>query len=402
MTDKNDTISARGINTRLAHSGHDPASYHGFVNPPVVRASTVLFPDAGTMETRNQKYTYGIRGTPTTEALATAIDALEGSAGTVLVPSGLAAVTLPMLSVLSAGDHALIVDSVYGPTRTFCDTMLRRLGVEVSYYDPRIGADIASLLKDNTRLIHLEAPGSNTFEMQDVPAITAVSSHHGIATTMDNTWATPLFFKPLDHGVDISIHAATKYPAGHADILFGTVSANAAWWPKLLKTHGTLGLCVNGDDAYGVLRGLRTMGIRLERHQESAMALARYLESQPGIARVLHPALETHPDHAIWKRDFCGAAGIFSIVLDGAGGDHARFRRQAHAFLDALRIFGLGYSWGGYESLAVHADLRDRTIATAPEEGPVIRLQIGLEDVVDLKADLDAGLAAANAVPEVA
>ncbi len=247
------------------------------------------------METRAQKYTYGTRGTPTTDALCEAIDALEGSAGTILVPSGLAAVTVPFLAFLSAGDHALIVDSVYLPTRHFCDTMLKRLGVEVEYYDPMIGAGIEQLIKPNTKLVHTEAPGSNTFEMQDIPAISAVAHRHGCVVTMDNTWATPLYFRPLDHGVDISIHAATKYPSGHSDILMGTVSANAAHWEQLKEANIALGICGAPDDAYQILRGLRTMGVRLERHQESALDIAKWLEGREDVARVLHPALPSFP-----------------------------------------------------------------------------------------------------------
>ncbi|MDZ7603888.1 MAG: cystathionine beta-lyase, partial [Hoeflea sp.] len=334
----------RGINTRLAHSGHDPRSYHGFVNPPVVHASTVLFPDAATMVSRDQKYTYGTYGTPTTDALTSAIDELEGSEGTVAVPSGLAAVTLPFMAVLSAGDHLLVVDSVYAPTRNFCAGMLARFGIETTYYDPAIGAEIDSLMRPNTRLVHTEAPGSNTFEMQDIPAIAEVAHAHGALVSMDNTWATPLYFKPLDHGVDISIHAATKYPAGHSDVLIGTVSANKTAWPAIKKTFAMLGICAAPDDAYMTLRGLRTMGVRLARHQESTLAIARALEDMAGVARVLHPALESFPGHDIWKRDFCGSSGIFSIVLDVA--DPERQQVKAHAFLDALEIFGLGYSWG--------------------------------------------------------
>ena len=381
-----------GPNTRLAHVGNDPHSFYGFVNPPVVHASTVLFPDATTMGARNQKYTYGTRGTPTTEALARAMDELEGSAGTIIVPSGLAAICVPLLAFLSAGDHVLIVDSVYHPTRRFADTMLRRLGVEVEYYDPLIGAGIARLMKPNTKVVFTESPGSNTFEVQDIPAIAAVAHAGGAVVMMDNTWATPLFFRPLDHGVDISIHAATKYPAGHSDVLLGTVSANAATWETLHETFITLGVCAGPDDVYQVLRGLRTMGVRLARHQESALAIARWLESQPGVAQVLHPALESHPGHAIWKRDFSGSSGIFSFVLAGGG------QERAHAFLDALEIFGLGWSWGGFESLAVHVFLGDRTIARGDYPGPVMRLQIGLEDVDDLKADIERGLAAAARV----
>lgn len=380
--------SGQGVNTRLAHIGNNPHDFFGFVNPPVVHASTVLFPDARTLASRDQKYTYGTRGTPTTDALTAAVDALEGSAGTIVVPSGLAAVTVPLLSFLSAGDHLLIVDSVYGPTRRFADTMLKRLGVEIQYYDPRIGAGIASLLKANTKVVFTESPGSNTFEVQDVPAIARAAKAAGVLIMMDNTWATPLYFRPLDHGVDISIHAATKYPAGHSDVLIGTVSANQSAWKRLQDGFETLGTCAGPDDAYQMLRGLRTMGVRLQRHQQSALEIARWLEAQPGVAQVLHPGLESHPGHALWKRDFSGASGIFSVVLKGAD------QKAALAFLDALELFGLGYSWGGFESLAVNVWLGDRLIAKGPYDGAVIRLQIGLEDVDDLKADLEKGLKA--------
>ncbi|MDX3929654.1 MAG: cystathionine beta-lyase [Shinella sp.] len=396
MKDRDEILAGAGVNTRLAHAGNNPEDYFGFVNPPVVHASTVLFPDAATMENRAQKYTYGTRGTPTTDALCSAIDELEGSAGTILVPSGLAAVTVPFLGFLSAGDHALIVDSVYYPTRHFCDTMLTRLGVAVEYYDPAIGAGIEALIRPNTKLIHTEAPGSNTFEMQDIRAIADAAHRHGVVVAMDNTWATPLYFRPLEHGVDISIHAATKYPSGHSDILMGTVSANAAHWEQLKEANIALGICGAPDDAYQILRGLRTMGVRLERHQESALRIAEWLEGLDDVARVLHPALPGFPGHDLWKRDFKGASGIFSFVLDGASPD--RFKAKAHAFLDALRIFGLGYSWGGYESLAVHVNLADRRICKAPAEGPVIRLQVGLEDIADIRADIERGLAAARAL----
>jgi cystathionine beta-lyase len=380
----------KGTNTQLAHIGNDPREYHGFVNPPVVHASTVLFPDAATMAARNLKYTYGTRGTPTTDALGRAIDHLEGSAGTIMVPSGLVAVTLPLLAFLSAGDHVLITDSVYHPTRNFADTMLKRLGVETTYYDPEVGAGIADLLRPNTRVVFTESPASNTFEVQDIPAIAAAARAVGAVVMMDNTWATPLYFRPLDHGVDISIHAATKYPGGHSDVLLGTVSANERCWPQLYQAFTTMGACAGPDDVYQVLRGLRTMGVRLDRHQKSALEIARWLETRPGVARVLHPALESHPGHALWKRDFAGASGIFSIVLDGGG------QKEAHAFLDALGIFGLGYSWGGYESLAVPVFLGDRTVKK-DYAGPLIRLQIGLEDVEDLKRDIAEGLKAARA-----
>jgi cystathionine beta-lyase len=396
MTDRDGLLQNAGINTRLSHIGNDPSDYHGFVNPPVVHASTVLFPNAKAMDQRAQKYTYGTRGTPTTDALCEAIDALEGSAGTILVPSGLAAVTVPFLAFLSSGDHALVVDSVYGPTRHFCDTMLKRLGVSVEYYDPAIGVGIETLIRPNTKLVHTEAPGSNTFEMQDIPAISAIAHKHGALVTMDNTWATPVYFRPLDYGVDISIHAATKYPSGHSDILMGTVSANAKHWAQLHEANITLGICGAPDDAYQILRGLRTMGVRLERHYESALTIAKWLEGHEEVAAVLHPALPSFPGHDLWKRDFKGASGIFSFVLKADG--PAGFKPKAHAFLDALRIFGLGWSWGGFESLAVHVNLNDRRVTKAPTEGPVIRLQIGLEDVADIKLDIERGFAAAKAV----
>jgi len=385
------TPTDAGINTRLAHGGNDPLDYHGFVNPPVVHASTVLFPNAATLANRAQKYTYGTRGTPTTDALAKAMDELEGSAGTVIVPSGLMAVVVPLLGFLSSGDHLLIVDSVYYPTRHFADTMLGRFGVEVEYYDPHIGSGIASLMKPNTKVVFTESPGSNTFDMQDIPAIAKAAHAGGAVVMLDNTWATPLFFRGLDFGCDIIIHAATKYPAGHSDVLLGTVSANEACWTKLHETFITLGCSAGPDDVYQVLRGLRTMGVRLERHQQSTLEIARWLEGQDGVARVLYPALESHPDHQLWKRDFSGASGLFSVVLDGSG------QQAAHAFLDALEIFGLGYSWGGYESLAALVSLKDRTVAKGPYAGPLVRLQIGLEDVEDLKRDIRKGLDAMRA-----
>lgn len=395
MTKKSNLLDAAGPNTRLSHIGNDPRSFHGFVNPPVVHGSTVLFPDAATMDSRGQRYSYGTRATPTTDALCEALDALEGSAGTVLVPSGLAAISIPFLAYLSPGDHALIVDSVYTPCRNFCNTMLTRLGVEIEYYDPEIGAGIEALIKSNTKLVHTEAPGSNTFEMQDIRAIAEAAHRHDCVVTMDNTWATPLYFRPLDFGVDVSIHATTKYPSGHSDIVMGSVSANAKWWPKLEETRILMGICGAPDDSYQILRGLRTMGVRLDHHQKSALAIASWLEGRDDVARVLHPALPSFPGHEIWKRDFKGSSGIFSFVLKA---EPEKAKAKAHAFLDALTYFGLGYSWGGFESLALQVNLSDRTIRKQPEEGPLIRLQIGLEDVADLQKDLEEGFKAAGAV----
>ncbi len=396
MTQDRKPLSSLGINTQLVRAGYDPFDYHGFINPPPVRASTVLFPSAEVMDTHAQKYTYATRGTPTTNALCDAINELEGAAGTILVPSGLAAVTIAFLAYLSPGDHALVVDSVYGPTRHFCETMLARFGVEVEFYDPMIGAGIEALFRPNTKLVHTEAPGSNTFEMQDIPAIVDVTHRHGAVVTMDNTWATPLYFRPLDFGVDISIQAVTKYPAGHSDVLMGTVSANVEHWPRLKDTNGALGICGAPDDAYQVLRGLRTMGVRLERHQESALAIAKWLEGRDEVAQVLHPALPSFPGHEIWKRDFKGASGIFSFVLKVDSKQD--YKRKAQAFLNGLNLFGLGYSWGGFPSLALHVNLFDRKVTPPPAGGPVLRLQIGLEDVRDLIADLENGFAGAKAV----
>lgn len=376
-----------GINTRLAHGGNNPQDFFGFINPPVVRASTVLFPDAETLKNEKQRYTYGTHGTPTTDALCQAVDELEGSVKTVLVPTGLAAITVPLLGALASGDHALIVDSVYGPTRRFANTILKKLGIDVEYYDPLIGESIEGLIKPNTKVVFTESPGSNTFDIQDIPAITKIAHAHGALVLMDNTWATPLYFKPLEHGVDISIMAATKYPAGHSDILIGFISANERASHIIDQAHMVLGMSVSGDDAYSTLRSMRTMGLRLAHQSETALKLARWLETMPQVAQVLHPALESHVGHKIWKRDFSGASSLFSIVLKTGG------EKEAGAFLNALHIFGLGYSWGGFESLAVEVNLEDRTIKHQ-YSGPILRLQIGIEDFDDLKTDIEQALIA--------
>lgn len=368
--------------TLLVHSGVEPRAFHGFVNPPVVHASTVLFPDAVTLEKRAQRYTYGTRGTPTTDALCEAVTALEQGEGTALVPTGLASITAALLTFLDAGDHLLIVDSVYRPSRNFSDTVLARKGIEVEYYPPSIGAGIETLVRKNTRVIFMESPGSNTFEIQDVPAIVDIARKHGIVTMIDNTWATPLLFKPLAIGVDISIQAATKYLSGHSDVLMGTISTNKECWPRMKEGVVTLGMCAAPDDTYLVLRGMRTMALRLQRHQESATRIATFLEQRSDVGKVFYPALPSHPDHALWRRDFGGAAGVFSFALPD------RNRRRTHAFLNALQLFGLGFSWGGFESLAVPVDLSDRTLASTPDDAPLIRLQIGLEHAQDLLDDL--------------
>jgi len=386
--DKGQLTQSLGANTRLVHSGNNPHDYFGFVNPPVVRASTVLFPTAQIMAEGTHPYHYGTHGTPTTDALCNAVNTLEGAAKTVLVPSGLAAVTVPLLGALKTGDHLLMTDSVYFPTRRFADSVLKNMGINVEYYDPCIGADIAHLMRENTRVVFTESPGSNTFEMQDIPAIVEQAHKGNALVMMDNTWATPLYFRPLEHGVDISIQAATKYPAGHADVLMGFVSANERCAHLIEHAHLVLGMSVCGDDAWLVLRSMRSMGVRLAHQSQTALALAQWLAQRPEVAQVLHPALADHPGHALWQRDFSGASGLFSIVLNGGG------QAQAHAFLDALSLFGMGYSWGGYESLAVPVDLSDRSVAKGYYPGPVLRLQIGLEDFNDLQRDLEQGLSA--------
>ncbi|MBB3810780.1 cystathionine beta-lyase [Pseudochelatococcus contaminans] len=378
--------------TRLSVAGSHPEEAFGFVNPPVYHGSTVLFPSVKDMAERTNRYGYGRRGSPTMSALQEAIGAIEGGVGVVLCPSGLSAVSTALLAVLKAGDHLLMTDSAYDPIRTFCDNVLARFGVEITYYDPLIGGDIASLFKPNTRAVFTESPGSLTFEVQDIPAIAEAAHARDILVLLDNTWATPLYFPAHARGADISIWSGTKYLSGHSDILFGTVSANARAWRALAKTHGDTGMCVGPDDVYLALRGLRTLAVRLEAHQKSALELARWLETRPEVSRVLHPALESHPGHAIWKRDFLGSTGLFSVVLKSVP------HKAVAAFLDHLKFFGLGYSWGGFESLAIPFRATPYRTATRWEpEGPTIRFQIGLEDVRDLKADLEEGFARLNA-----
>lgn len=370
--------------TKLVELGRNPSANNGAVNVPVYRVSTVIFPDVETMLTEKQPYTYGRRGTPTTRALEEAICALEGGARTVLTPSGLSACTLSILAVCGAGDHILVADSVYGPTRVFCDKMANRFGIATTYFDPLIGGGIAKLFRPETKAVFLESPGSLTFEVQDVPAIASAARPKGIAVIIDNTWGTPLHFNALAHGCDLSVHSATKYIAGHADALLGTVTANAAYKDKLVAAHGTLGLCASGDDAFLTLRGLRTLGTRLRRQQETATELAVWLKSRDEVARILYPPLHDDPGHALWKRDFTGACGLFGVVLKPTS------QKAVAAMLDGLKHFGLGYSWGGFESLIIPA--RYHRDFPPKFEGPLIRIHAGLEDVQDLRADLAAGL----------
>jgi cystathionine beta-lyase len=377
--------------TRLATGGRDPFSHYGYVNTPVYHASTLLYPTAEDFLAHRARYQYGRRGTPTSEALEGALRELEGKAcaGVALLPSGLAAISAALLSTLRAGDHLLMTDSAYAPTRVFCDSILTRYGIATTYYDPLVGAGIADLIQPNTRAVFVESPGSLSFEMQDIPAIAEAAHARGAVVLMDNTWATPIYFNALEKGVDLSIQSGTKYIGGHSDLMFGAVSANKETWRRLKDTVFTMGLCVGPDDMYLALRGLRTMGVRLARHGAAGLEIARWLERRPEVLRVLHPALESDPGHAIWKRDFSGACGLFSIVFKPVP------QRAVNAFLDALTLFGIGASWGGYESLAIPFDCTPIRSATQWQPGgPAVRFHIGLEDVGDLIADLERGFAA--------
>jgi cystathionine beta-lyase len=374
--------------TRIVQAGREPALHAGAVNVPVYRASTILFPDLETMRTGSQPYTYARRGTPTTRSLEKAICELEGGARTVLTPSGLAACTLSILTACGAGDHILVTDSVYDPTRVFCNKLGRRYGISTDFYEPGIGAGIEALFRPNTKAVYVESPGSLTFEVQDIPAIAEVAHRHGAAVIMDNTWATPLHFDPLAHGVDLSLHSATKYIGGHSDLLLGVVTANEAWRERLVETHDTLGLCSSADEAWLGLRGLRTLAVRLKQHQESATEIATWLKSRPEVVRVIYPPLHDDSGHEIWKRDFTGACGLLSFILRPVS------EEAITAMVDGLETFGLGYSWGGFESLIVPARFH-RNFPPALE-GPLLRLHIGLEDVDDLKADLASGFERLN------
>jgi cysteine-S-conjugate beta-lyase len=380
--------------TTLVTAGRDTKAQKGFVNPPVVHGSTVLYPTAEDLHAHRGEFQYGRRGTPTTKALQEALMALEGPqcAGVGIAPSGLAAITTTLLAVLKAGDHLLVCDNAYRPTRNFCNGLLARYGVETTYFDSQIGTGVGELFRPNTRAVLVEAPGSQSFEMPDIPAIAAVAHARGALVIDDNTWATPLYHRSLEQGVDISVQAATKYIGGHSDIMFGTISANAKAWPQIAEAIYLLGVCAGPDDVFLALRGLRTLAVRLAQHHRSGLDMARWLAARPEVVSVLHPALESHPGHTIWKRDFSGASGLFSIVLQ------PKPQAAVDALLDTLKLFGMGYSWGGFESLAIPFDCAPyRTATTWAPGGPALRLHIGLENVEDLKADLDRGFAAFNA-----
>jgi cysteine-S-conjugate beta-lyase len=385
-------VKGKAFDTRLVHSGPDPKSQKGVVNTPVHRASTVIFPTVQAMKDAEKiKYDttyYGVHGTPSTFALEEAMADVEDGYRAVSVSSGLAAITTALITYLEAGDHLLMVDSVYGPTRNFCNTTLKRFGIETTYYDPLIAGDIEALIRPKTKVIFTESPGSYTFEIQDIPAITEVAHKYNIKVMIDNTWSAGHFFKPFDHGVDISLQATTKYQAGHADVILGHIIAKTEEdWLKIKIATAALGQAVAPDVCYLALRGLRTLSVRLEHHQESALTLAKWLQERPEVATILHPAFDTCPGHEIWQRDFTGSSGLFSIVLKDFTTE------QVNAMLDDMDYFAMGFSWGGFESLMVASDPSKIRSATKWEgAGPLLRIHAGQEDVEDLIADLDRGL----------
>ncbi len=385
--------------TKATHAGRRPKDYDGVVNPPVMHASTILYPTVADMEIERRTragdgVTYGVHGTATTFALEDAIKALEGGYRTRLQPSGLAACTLPLLAFASAGHHVLITDSVYGPTRQFCDGMLTRMGVEVEYYDPLIGGGIRELLRKNTSVVWVESPGSWTFEMQDIPAIAAEAHQVGATVIMDNTWASPLYYKPFEHGVDVSVQAVTKYISGHSDLVMGSVTCTEEAYPKFQRAQMETGICPSPDDVYLAMRGIRTIHVRLPHHMQAGLKVAEWLAEREEVAQVVHPALPGDPGHELWKRDFLGASSLFAFILKPEFSGKAG---QA-AMLDTMKLFGMGYSWGGFESLLIPIDPpKIRTATEWPRpgraDGAMMRIHVGLEDVGDLLDDLDEGFA---------
>jgi cystathionine beta-lyase len=383
--------------TLLTHVGGSPTDRHGAVNPPVYRASTILFPTVAEWEAsrvhanRFKVLRYGQLGTPTTFALEEAIAALEGGYRAMLLPSGLAAATTVLLALLKSGDHLLMTDSAYQPTRHFAKVILARYGITTTFYDPCIGAGIESLMRPETRVIFLESPGSITFDVQDLPAIASVAHAHGALIAIDNTWATPYFLPAMQLGADVSIIAATKYIGGHSDVLLGTVTTTEPLYERVRSMVAELGYSVSPDDAFLALRGLRTLGVRLERHQTSALQVAQWLQGRQEVKQVMHPALPTDPGHVIWKRDFTGASGLFGVVL------HPVPKAAVDAMLNALRLFGMGASFGGFESLAIPMDSTRLRHLTGSADNRFIRIHVGLEDPSDLIADLEQGFAQLNA-----
>jgi cystathionine beta-lyase len=378
--------------TDVAHVGRRPAEHLGAVNTPVYRATTILFDTLADLEAAERGdypgVTYGLHGLPTVTDLQAAVSALEGGHASLAVASGLAAITLAFIGTVNAGDHVLVTDAVYGPTRRFCDNQLKRFGIEVSYYHPLAGEAIERDFRPNTRLVFAESPGSLTFEVQDIPAIARVAHARGALLMLDNTWATPLGFAPFAHGVDIALHAGTKYIGGHSDVLVGVIDCSEATYPRLHRLWTDMGVTLSSDDAFLALRGLRTLAVRLERHTQSGLRIAHWLREQPEVAEVIYPALPGSRGHELWKRDFTGACGLFGVALKPAP------KARVSALLDGMRLFRMGWSWGGFESLIIPANVEraKRTFAWQVE-GPYLRLHVGLESADDLIADLADGLA---------
>lgn len=375
-----------GSETLLTHGGRDPKQQTGFVNTPIYRGSTVVFENLAELDDYSIRYRYGRQGTPLTTGLEEIISQLEGAEGTYLTPSGVSAISLALMGCVGTGDEILITDSVYEPTRKLAESLLKRMGISTRYFDPRIGNGITDLLSDSTRAIFLESPGSLTFELQDLPAIKSAIADREITILIDNSWATPLFYRPLDLGADIVIHSGTKMFVGHSDAMMGTVSANSKSWSRVIETAHTLGIVASPDDTYLATRGIRTLAIRMKEHEARALEMAQWLEQQDIVRQVLHPALPSHPDNAIFKRDFTGSGSLFSFVLPAAP------RSAIAEFVDHLELFGMGYSWGGFESLILPFNpAKIRTAKPWTESGSAFRIHVGFEDLEDLKADLAAG-----------
>lgn len=375
------------LETIVTHSGRSPENHFGFVNTPVYRGSTIVFRTVAELDDYGAPYRYGRNDNPTVNDVCSLISELEGATGTVLAPSGLGAISTALLSLLETGDEVLVTDSAYEPTRIFCAETLARMGITTRFYDPRLGADIASVISEKTKVIWVESPGSLTFEVQDLPGIAAAAHARGVAVVVDNSWASPLFHHPLQLGADLVVHAGTKMFVGHSDCMIGTISANETYWPKLKRTHRLLGVYVSPDDAFLMARGIRTLALRMKEHNQRSTELAHWLRDHPLVEQVYHPALPDNQDHPIWKRDFSGAGSLFAFRLADAP------RSAIAAMLDNMSLFAMGYSWGGFESLCIPFDPRRvRTAAPFTAPGNMFRIHVGFEGMDDLKADLAAGL----------